>query len=237
MSPGSGSGEKVLLGAGVAERIAEHIRSESLVEGDPLPSEGALAETYGVSQRVVRDALRLLSQQGVIWTRQGKRAVVSTLRPVAVLGYFQHAVAGDAAAIHELLELRQAIETQAAGAAAQRMQADDLVSLSELLDRAEAEAVTSSARVESDLAFHRAIVRFSGNRFFDGILDVLTTTLTEERRRGQEITEQAGGTHDTSDREHRAILLALQARDSALVEQAMRTHLDRVRQAFLDTQP
>ncbi|WP_026877064.1 FadR/GntR family transcriptional regulator [Jiangella gansuensis] len=220
------------MGSSVADKITEYIRRESLVEGDPLPSESRLADEYGVSQRVVRDALRLLSQQGVIWTRQGKRAVVSSLRPVGVLGYFQHAVAGDSEAIHELLELRQAIETRAAGSAAPRLSAEDLAKLSEILDQAEAEDVTSSSRVDLDLAFHRSIVRHSGNRFFDAILEVLTATLTEERRRGQELTEHAGGTHEISDREHRSILRALEARDSFLAEQAMRAHLERVRQTF-----
>nr|WP_246211689.1 FCD domain-containing protein [Phytoactinopolyspora alkaliphila] len=220
------------MGASVAGKIAEYIRRESLVEGDPLPSEAVLADEYNVSQRVVRDALRALSQQGVIRTRQGKRAVVSSLRPVAVRGYFQHAVAGDSSAIHELLELRQAIETRAAGSAALHLTADELANLAAVLDEAEAEDLTTARRVELDLAFHRAIVRHSGNRFFDGILEVLTDTLTEERRRGKQLTEHAGGTHETSDREHRSILRALEARDSFLAEQAMRAHLERVRQTF-----
>ncbi|MFC7716086.1 FadR/GntR family transcriptional regulator [Nonomuraea recticatena] len=109
------------LGTRVAALITEHIGRHGLADGDELPSEAKLAEEYGVSQRIVRDALRALSQQGVIRTRQGKRAVVSELRPVAVHSYFKLAMEADGSAIDELIELRLALETKAAGLAATRI--------------------------------------------------------------------------------------------------------------------
>ena len=221
---------RVLLGSQIAVEIADHIRAESLDPGTPLPSEAALADAYDVSQRVIRDALRQLSQQGVIQTQQGKRAVVSELRPVAVQGYFKLAVDADSDAVGELFELRQTLETKAAGLAAKRISADEITALREVL--AESEGASIDQRVELDLRFHSQIVRTAGNRFFAAIHDALAEVLAAERRRGQELTESAGGNHAESTTEHRAILRALSAGSAAAAEKAMDAHLERTRRQF-----
>jgi GntR family transcriptional repressor for pyruvate dehydrogenase complex len=225
-------GDRVLLGAIVAEKISEFIRTRELVDGDALPSEGALADEHGVSQRVVRDALRLLSQQGVIRTQQGKRAVVSDLRPVAVYGYFKLVAASDMVAIGELIELRQALETKAAGLAAARMNPDTIERLRKILDEIEACGDDRPRRVALDFTLHGEIVRASGNRFFRAIYDALADALTSERARGAAVTESAGGDHEESDAEHRAIVHALSSGDGVFAEKAMSAHLDAVERRF-----
>jgi GntR family transcriptional repressor for pyruvate dehydrogenase complex len=221
---------RVLLGSQVAVEIADHIRTEGLDPGTPLPSEAALADAYDVSQRVIRDALRQLSQQGVIETQQGKRAVVSELRPVAVQGYFKLAVDADSDAVGELFELRQALETKAAGMAAKRISSDEVDALRELL--AESDGAAIDRRVELDLRFHSQIVRAAGNRFFVAIHDALAEVLAAERRRGQELTESAGRDHAESNTEHRAIVRSLSAGSAAAAEKAMDAHLERTRRQF-----
>lgn len=225
--------DRVLLGAQIAERIRRDITRRHLGDGDELPSESVLADELGVSQRVVRDALRLLSQQGVIRTQQGKRATVSTLRPVAIQDYFRLALEADSSAAEELVEFRLALETKAAAQAAERSSEDELSYVEGLLAKAESLGETSSAeRVRLDLDFHIGIVHASGNRFFVAVMEALTDVLTEERRQGQELTEEIGKTHAESNLEHRALLSAIRAGDSALAEQLMRSHLERVRNRF-----
>ncbi|MEU4331590.1 FadR/GntR family transcriptional regulator [Nonomuraea dietziae] len=220
------------LGTRVAALITEHIGRHGLADGDELPSEAKLAEEYGVSQRIVRDALRALSQQGVIRTRQGKRAVVSELRPVAVHSYFKLAMEADGSAIDELIELRLALETKAAGLAATRISPEELERLRSLLDEAEQAGDDLRGRVELDLAFHIGIVKAARNRFFSGVIEALSDVLATERERGKELTEILGESHAESDAEHRALLLGLGTGDAALAEQQMRTHLERVQRTF-----
>lgn len=224
--------DRVLLGAQVAEGITDYIRREGLSAGDPLPSEAVLAGEYKVSQRVVRDALRLLGQQGVLRTQQGKRAVVSDLRPVAVHGYFKLVTGMDKHAIGELLELRQALETKAAGLAASRIDSRRLAELDDILRKTTECGDDLAARVDLDLAFHQMIVDTSENRFFTAIHEALAEVLASERRRGAALTESAGGHHEESDAEHRTIMYALSSADPLLAEQAMRTHLERVARRY-----
>lgn len=230
--PATSGRNRVLLGSTIASQITEYIKSHGLAAGDPLPSESDLADEYGVSQRVVRDALRALSQQGVIETRQGKRAVVSELRPIAVYNYFRFALESDDDAVGDLLELRLALETNAARLAALRMTDRDLAELERLQDEIGGSGDDRALRARRDLEFHTVIVRAAGNRFFDAILDVLGDALFTVREQGAAIGDLAGGVHAESQSEHDAILRALVSHDTAQAEQAMRVHLENVQRRF-----
>lgn len=226
--------DKVLLGAQVADQIRAMIKEQGLADGDPLPAEATLADQFGVSQRVVRDALRVLSQQGVIRTQQGKPAVVAERRPLAIQNYFRLALEDGLGSYDELLELRQALEVRAAGRAALSATPDEIKDVRAKLVRAE-KATRLDDRVDADLAFHFALVSVGGNRFFTAIFESLSTFLAEERRRGQELTESSGGDHQQSHREHREIVSAIERGDSETAERAMRVHLDRVQREFSRT--
>lgn len=223
-----GRTDRDLLGVQLAQDLVASIRRRGLQVGDPIPSEATLAEEYGVSQRVVRDALRALSQQGAIETRQGKRAVVSELRPVAVQGYFELAIGADEGAVDELVALRQVLETKAAGLAASRLTPDDLDHLDQLLATMESPD-DPDHRVASDLEFHGVVVRASGNRFFDAILTSLADVLAADRRRGWDLLESQGAGHTEADEEHRAIVAALRSGSAERAEAAMAHHLEQVR--------
>lgn len=223
--------DKVLLGAQVADQVRAMIRDQRLEDGDPLPAEATLADQFGVSQRVIRDALRVLSQQGVIRTQQGKPAVVAERRPLAIQNYFRLALEDGLGSFDELLELRQALEVRAAGRAALTATEAEIEDVRAKLEKAE-RATRLDERVDADLAFHFALVAVGGNRFFTAILDSLSTFLAQERRRGQELTESSGGDHQQSHREHREIMSAIARRDSEAAERAMRAHLDRVQREF-----
>lgn len=66
----------------VADRIEKRIRDGEFGYHDPLPSEPALAEWYGVSRTTVRGAARLLTDRGMVEVRPGKGTFV-TWRPDA----------------------------------------------------------------------------------------------------------------------------------------------------------
>src|SRR5690349_15889321 len=61
----------------LAQLLRERITSGDLHEGDRLPSETALAEQAGVSRSTVREALRILEQDGLVTRRSPRIMVVS----------------------------------------------------------------------------------------------------------------------------------------------------------------
>jgi DNA-binding FadR family transcriptional regulator len=64
----------------VAGRIERRIRSAEFTYHNPLPSEPALAEWYGVSRTTVRSAIEVLAGKGMVEKRPGKGTYV-TWRP------------------------------------------------------------------------------------------------------------------------------------------------------------
>src|SRR5688500_12704430 len=61
----------------VAQRIGDSILKAHFIEGERLV-EAKLAERYGVSRGPVREALQLLSHQGLVEIREAKGAYVRT---------------------------------------------------------------------------------------------------------------------------------------------------------------
>ncbi|MDT3442289.1 MULTISPECIES: GntR family transcriptional regulator [unclassified Pseudofrankia] len=62
----------------LAERIRQQIMAGTLARGDRLPSEGELATTWDLARATVREALRLLEEQGWI-TRIARRGAFATM--------------------------------------------------------------------------------------------------------------------------------------------------------------
>jgi len=61
----------------IASDITNQILDGELVSGSALPAEPQLAEQYGVSRSVIRDATRLLLARGLVEVRQGKGVFVT----------------------------------------------------------------------------------------------------------------------------------------------------------------
>jgi len=67
-----------LLYEQVAEHLAARIRAGELEPGRRLPPEPEVGTEYGVAFHTVRSAMRLLREQGLIVTIQGKGTFVAT---------------------------------------------------------------------------------------------------------------------------------------------------------------
>ncbi len=66
-----GAGERRSLVVQLRDEVRQLLRAEALSPGDLLPTEAALAERFGVSRPTVREAFKLLEQDGLVRCRQG----------------------------------------------------------------------------------------------------------------------------------------------------------------------
>ena len=60
----------------VVEELAESIISGALAEGDVLPTEPALCNQFGFSRTVIREALKMLEERGLVRVEQGRGTTV-----------------------------------------------------------------------------------------------------------------------------------------------------------------
>src|SRR5436309_1808873 len=86
----------------VIERL-EGLILDRLDPGETLPSEGALAQAFGVSRLSIREATRALEARGLLEIRQGKRPTVAAPNGALVGDFFKIAVRRDPRAVPDLL--------------------------------------------------------------------------------------------------------------------------------------
>jgi DNA-binding FadR family transcriptional regulator len=67
----------------VAQRLRRQIISGDLAEGDALPSETTLTETFGISRPTLREAFRVLEAEQLISVRRGARGGARVHAPSA----------------------------------------------------------------------------------------------------------------------------------------------------------
>lgn len=203
----------------VCQRLAAGIRAGELDEEGWLPSERQLAEQLGVSRPVVREATKRLELQGLVEVLHGVGTKVVDRLHSPLNGSLELLLPNEADRLRQLNETRQAIEPQAARLAAERSKPAHRRELKAIHERLAA-AETAEQAILQDLAFHRAVAEASGNVIFRTVLDSLADLGRATRQR----TIGRNG-WDTPIAHHAEILAAIERRDGAAAESAMRRHV------------
>lgn len=232
------------LHAQVLETLGQQIVDGLLRPGTVVRPE-AVAEEYGVSRSVVREALRVLQSLGLVEPRQRVGTLVrpasswELLAPTVIR--WRGASPAYFAQQRELLELRLGVEPVAAALAATNTTttADTTDSTAAVLAAATDMAAAcdrddSRAYLEADVRFHRALLAASGNAVFAhfaGIVEALLRTRTSESR--DTITRW---THDAAAR-HVAVGRAVAAGDADAASAAATALLRVTRDEFIAEAP
>ncbi|WP_305092820.1 FadR/GntR family transcriptional regulator [Prescottella sp. R16] len=149
-----------LLADQAADQLRHRLQSGEWAVGAKLPGETTLAAQLGVGRSTIREALRMLAGQGMLRPRQGAGVFVERTEP-ATDGWEDVLRRGAVAAV---VEVRAALEIEAARLAAQRATEADVVAMRRALDlRAAAAAAPDREFVDADIAVHRAIVDAAHN--------------------------------------------------------------------------
>ena len=221
--------------ASLVETVAEKLRSEiiegPLAPGDKLASEAELTKQHGVSRTVVREAIASLRADGLVEPRQGSGVFVLSTRP-ASSPYLRPVEKERISKIVEMLELRVAVEIEAAALAAARRSPAQEHAIWEALQEIDHCIAAGRTTSPADFAFHIAIADATNNPRFREFLEVIGENVIPRTS----LAAALGGGDGTRERttsdylrriqsEHRAIADAISARDAETARDAMRTHL------------
>jgi DNA-binding FadR family transcriptional regulator len=212
----------------IATRIRRDIVHGVLAENDPLPSETAFMEQFGVSRPTLREAYRILESEGLISVRRGAHG-----------GGRVHAPRGDTAAryaglvlqfqgtsLADIYEARTMLEVPCAGLAARRRTESDLQDLDRLNEAAR--AAEPAATLDLHHQFHARLIEIAGNQtavllanMIDSILDQADALNVASRP-----TEEEAKASRRAQRTHDRMLELVQSKDAAGAEALWRKHLD-----------
>lgn len=172
----------------VAEEVEKAILDGQYEIGSRLPSEQNLADQFEVSRNVVREALKVLQERGLVQVLDGSGAFVappSSGTTTSALGRYIRLI-GASTAIDALYETRIALEGFNARLAAQRATSDQIAELEALVERMRTSMsdFDNGEWTSADLEFHLALARATNNPFQPLLLKPLVDQLREVIAKG-----------------------------------------------------
>ncbi len=204
----------------IAERIRRYIVEEALPVGAQLPPERELAEQFGASRGMIREALRELEATGIVRTlpRSGTYVGMPTVEAGALL-----TPTGDPTAIAQVFEMRILLEPGCAALAAERASQDDIAALQTAVAdmAASIEAGDIVGALLADSVFHHVITSATRNPYLIRITRDAMVAL--ERSRGTSLSVPGQSRRALAG--HRRILSAIANRDPDWARASMLTHL------------
>ncbi|SDS78559.1 FadR/GntR family transcriptional regulator [Microlunatus soli] len=194
---------------GLVDQVIDQLR-DAIVAGEwaigaRIPTEPELADQLGVGRNTVREAVRALSHSGILEVRQGDGTYVRATSEVA--GAIGRLCGVE---LREVLQVRRALEVEAARSAAVRRTGDDLDRLHALLDQRDADwehgRLDDFARTDAE--FHVEVVRCSHNTLLSELYRGLMETITAS------IASTAGQPEHAEVIRHRGLVDAIEAGDA-----------------------
>lgn len=213
----------------VVATLKREILLQQYVPGDVLPREEMLAQQFGVSRAMIREALGILKTQGYLESKRGKNGgtfVKNILESSAMGALFSDLVLMGKMKVDDLLSARLLIEPEATRLATLRASSMDLQQLTDLNELVSNEK-DRMKRVEHNIEFHILLGQLSGNPFYDiSIRSFMTFT----RMFTGMMDESLPYVHDDS--AHMDILNAISARNPQLAFEKMYVHVSGMKSAM-----
>jgi DNA-binding FadR family transcriptional regulator len=214
------------LASALTGELVERIVKGQYPPGVVMPPEPALCENFSVSRTVVREAVKMLQEKGLVQVRRGFGTVVT---PPAMWNMLDEMVltasiaeANGLDVLDDLVVTRRLLESDMAHVAAR--QADDEVvgQLERLVATMDTLVHDPAAYAEHDRAFHDTIMRTSGNRIARAVVRALESQVVNTARYVGAIRPDLCV---ASNRGHRNIYLRIADHDAPGASEAMFQHI------------
>jgi DNA-binding FadR family transcriptional regulator len=214
------------LATAVTAELVQRIVRGVHPSGSPLPSEPVLCETFSVSRTVVREAVKILQEKGLVQVRHGTGTIVT---PPAMWNMLDELVLGatiaedeSLAILDDLVVTRRVLESDMANVAARLADDEAIERLRTLVDRMDELVDDHVTYHDYDRTFHDTVMQASGNRIARAVVRALESqVLNTARYMGR--TERALCV--ASNRGHRRIYERIAAHDPDGAAEAMFTHI------------
>lgn len=209
----------------LVHELGRSILQGKYIVGDSMPSEADLCTQYNVSRTATREAVKMLTAKGLISSRPRQGIKVLELKhwnlfDSDVLSWILIGKP-DLYMLRHFLQLRVAVEPEAAFLAAQYATDDNLKDIENALSRMKEAQKGFDDTHEADIEFHKSILAASNNPFFTQLKNFIETALKVNMRftnRMKAVTEEEFQAH-VDIYEHIKNTNAQAASDAAMITQ------------------
>ena len=190
-------------------------------EAESLPTEAELCEQFGVSRTAVREAVKMLSAKGLVCSRprQGIRILPEEEWNIFDPDLLNWSLEGEPSlrVLREFLQLRIAVEPEAASLAARFADDNSIAAIAEALERMRETRDEPEEALAADIAFHISILFASRNRFYIRLRDFVETALNVSIR----YTNPIKSDHHAVVEDHAKVYIAIKNRNPEGAKAAM----------------
>ena len=206
-------------------QVVNHVRSMiengTLQPGDKIPPERELARSLKISRASLRTGIGYLAAMGVMKIRHGVGTFVADGPPD-----FGKATLSLMGALHgfqtwQMFEARIILERSLAALAAERGKEEHHAAMSEEVAEMFATLETPVDYLIHDVLFHRIIAQASGNPILAAVMETVTSSMYDTRRK---TVERATDLRESAEM-HREIYRAVRARKPDEARDLMEKHL------------
>ena len=209
----------------IVRTIEKLIRTGGIKPGERLPAERKMAYSYGVSRNTIREAIKVLTENGVVTSRRGAGTFVAADGLGAILDNIEKG----RRRLREIFELRRLLEPQIAALAAQRITDAQLDELAGIVDMQQSGTASTALQAELDERFHRLIARAAGNSLLGELYDKLQELVAESRN--EELQNRTRS--QLSQTHHAQLVTALRQRSPETAASLMHRHMEAVEHTLL----
>jgi GntR family transcriptional regulator, galactonate operon transcriptional repressor len=213
----------------VVHELGLRIVRGDLKPGDTFPAEPDFSQELGISRTVTREAIKALTEKGMVVSRKKigtqvqPRSNWNLLDPDIL--HWEYEAGPRNAFLQRLTEFRLIIEPAASEMAARRASPEEI----SLIERAYQDMVDAvdepDKYIDADMRFHAAIVRATHNDLLERVVHVTRTALVSSRI----VTVQRPGSSRDALPLHRAVIDAIINKQSQMAYDAMHNLINRAR--------
>src|SRR5919199_4575182 len=195
----------------VAERIRAAIRAGELRDGDRLPPERVLIEQFGYSRAIVREALRMLEEEGLITLHAGRNggAVIRKPGTARLVNAFDMLLRLQMTTQEDFYEARRVLEPLLIQMAIERATPDDIAALRRCLEPPR----------DRHNRFHRTLSEAAHNNVLAVVMHIIMELCLRQTKTGEFETAHLTEVHS-------AIIDAIEARDAETATRRLIEHID-----------
>lgn len=224
------------LTARIVQDLGVAIVTGKYSEQNPFPVEGDLCKQYNASRSVLREAVKMLTAKGLLKARprQGTRVQPESswnlLDPDVLRWMLERAFSLQL--LIQFTEIRLWVEPGAASLAARAATPTDHAAINRGIERMLAAGEGEDDPLESDIAFHAAVLAATRNPFYAQMSELIETALRFSIRR----TNASKGVPQASILDHKAVADAIIAGDAVEAERRMRALIQEAMDLLLSEQ-
>jgi GntR family transcriptional repressor for pyruvate dehydrogenase complex len=193
--------------------------------GEKLPNENELSQQLGISRTTLREAIRILSAEGVLTVKRGTGTFVTEQIDQYATGKINmQNFSKMKITLRDLYEARMIFEPEAAALACKRATDEEIANILKLGGECQRQLKIDprgKERIASESAFHGAIIQASHNDFLSQFMPMLTETIERTFIMNINLDVVAEDAY----KDHILIMKFIEKRDAQALKSAVTIHL------------